>query len=82
MDKIDMYDQNLLLADWKVISDDKTEGLVIYQRTTENGLKAMKATGVVKRKAMDIFKVLGNDVYRKDYNKTYDSGATLSRIAD
>jgi hypothetical protein len=50
--------------DFKVSTDDKKEGLTIWQRTSAEGLNVMKASGEINRRPFDIFKVIGNGVYR------------------
>ena len=39
----DEYEKRMSLPDWKVSTEDKKEGLTIWQRTTPEGLNAMKA---------------------------------------
>ena len=42
----------------------------------------MKAIGIIDHKATDIFKVIGNDKYRRDYDDVYDGGHNIERIGD
>jgi hypothetical protein len=42
----------------------------------------MKATGVVNRRPWDIFRVISNDKYRKEYDSNYDQGHIMERIGD
>jgi len=37
----------------------------------------MKACGYVDYSPMQIFKVIGDDKYRKDYDETFDKGSFL-----
>ena len=42
----------------------------------------MKAIGIIDHKPSEVFKVIGNDKYRKDYDDVYDSGHYIERIGD
>jgi len=42
----------------------------------------MKATGLINRTPLEVFKVISNDKYRKDYDANYDSGYPIERIGD
>lgn len=42
----------------------------------------MKGIAIVDRRPIDIFKVIGNESYRRQYDSTYDGGETLELIAD
>jgi hypothetical protein len=42
----------------------------------------MKATGIIDRRPIDIFKVIGNDKYRKEYDSNYDGGHLIEKIGD
>lgn len=46
------FDKVFNYQDWKVIQDDKKEGLIIWQRTTDSGLNSVKAAGIVNRSPM------------------------------
>ena len=61
LQSIDEYDQILAKPDWKASVTDKKENLTIWERTTSQGLKAMKAAGVINRKPEEIFAVLQNE---------------------
>ena len=52
--------------------NDKKEGVVIHSRTGDGGLTCIKSEGILPYSADDIFKVIGNDDYRKDYDETMD----------
>jgi len=47
-----------------VSTDDKKEGLTIWQRTTSIG-NAVKATGIINRSPTEIFQVLGDPPYKE-----------------
>lgn len=42
----------------------------------------MKAQGIINRPAIALFKVIGNDAYRKIYDATFDEGKLLEKVAD
>jgi len=42
----------------------------------------MKAQAIVSRSPMQVFKVIGNDSYRKTYDETYGEGFLIEKIAD
>ena len=52
------YMNNFNLTDWKMTTDDKKDGLQIWQRQAPNGLKAMKAQAYINRCPEDIFEVI------------------------
>ena len=79
---MDEYDQRYNHQDWQVSSEDQKNGLVIWQRTTEEGLKAVKCEGIVDQRPIDIFKVIGDDRYRRSYDSNYDGSSLLEKIAD
>ena len=70
------------MTDWKVLLEDKNEGLTVWQRTSEDGHKAMKAMALINWSPDDIIRVIGDANYRKDYDKVYDDGRILQKIAD
>ena len=57
------FDKNWVHPDWKVALTDKSEGLVVWQRITLEGVNAVKASAIVERTADQIFKVMGNEKY-------------------
>jgi START domain len=61
--------------------EDKKDGLTIWQRAYD-GLNCMKAQAIHTRSPKQIFKVLGDDSYRKQYDVNYDEGRMIERIAD
>lgn len=77
-----MYETKLAFDDWKITIDDKKAGLVIWQRTTDEGLKAMKAQAILDYNSLDLFHTLTNVNYRNDFDKVYESGSTIAKIAD
>ncbi len=64
IESITTYERCYSYADWKVISEDKKEGITIWQRTTAEGLNSVKAQGTVNRTPHEVFKLIGNDGYR------------------
>jgi hypothetical protein len=76
------YIEKLNHPDWKEQVNDKKEGIIIWQRTTPEGLKAMKAVANVNRPASIILKVIGDDRYRRDYDVVFDGGHNIEKIAD
>ena len=82
MTLLDEYDQKMESSGWKVSTEDKKAGLTIWQRTSESGLKAMKAESMVNFSTIDLFKTLGNAKYRRDYDEVYDGGHNIERIGD
>jgi hypothetical protein len=70
-----------MLSDWKILVEDKKESLKIWQRTSEKGLKCMKAQSIIERKASDIIKVIGDARYRNDYDPVYDHSIFLEKVA-
>lgn len=79
---IDMYEERLDHSDWAVTTDDQEKGLIIWQRTTKEGLKAVKCQGVVEHDATSILKVICDDRYRRSFDSNYDNGHYIQRIAD
>lgn len=79
---IEEYEKRWVHADWKITTDDKKEGIQIWLRTTPSGDNAMKAQAIVNRSPMQVFKVIGNDSYRKTYDETYGEGFLIEKIAD
>ena len=79
---IEEYEKRWVHPDWKITTDDKKEGIQIWLRTTPSGDNAMKAQAIVNRSPMQVFKVIGNDSYRKTYDETYGEGFLIEKIAD
>ena len=79
---IEEYEKRWVHPDWKITTDDKKEGIQIWLRTTPSGDNAMKAQAIVSRSPMQVFKVIGNDSYRKTYDETYGEGFLIEKIAD
>ena len=79
---IEEYEKRWVHPDWKITTDDKKEGIQIWLRTTPSGDNAMKAQAIVNRSPMQVFKVIGNDSYRKTYDETYGEGYLIEKIAD
>ena len=79
---IEEYEKRWVHPDWKITTDDKKEGIQIWLRTTPSGDNAMKAQAIVSRSPMQVFKVIGNDSYRKTYDETYAEGFLIEKIAD
>lgn len=50
--------KNLNQTDWKITTDDKKDGLKIWQRQTPEGLKAMKAEAYIERCPDEVFEVV------------------------
>jgi len=42
----------------------------------------MKAQGIVNQSPLNLFRLIGNDSYRVQYDGTYDEGKVIDRIAD
>ena len=76
------YEKRMLLPDWKISTEDKKEGLTIWQRTTPEGLNAMKAQAIVNRTPRQLMRVIGNDSLRTSYDATFDEGKMIDRIGD
>jgi hypothetical protein len=51
-------------------------------RTTDEGLNAVKAQGVVNFSPDHIFMILGDAKYKKLYDDTFDEGRNFEKIAD
>lgn len=79
---IEEYEKRWVHPDWKITTDDKKEGIQIWLRTTPSGDNAMKAQAIVSKSPMQVFKVIGNDSYRKTYDETYAEGFLIEKIAD
>ena len=79
---IEEYEKRWVHPDWKITTDDKKEGIQIWLRTTPSGDNAMKAQAIVNRSPMQVFKVIGNDSYRKTYDETYGEVFLIEKIAD
>ncbi|CDW89743.1 start domain containing protein [Stylonychia lemnae] len=79
--KFKEYEDQIPSAEWKILTEDKKEGLKIWQRTSESGLKCMKAQAIIERKASDIIKVIGDTKYRNDYDPVYDHSNFLEKVA-
>ena len=60
--------------------DDKKEEITIYTKTSESGLNCVKGSGIVQYNANDIFKVIGDDSYRKEYDPTFDQGKFMYKV--
>ncbi|CDW82258.1 star-related lipid transfer protein 4 [Stylonychia lemnae] len=82
LDKLREFENQISLDQWKISVEDKKKGLNIWQRTSENGLKCMKAQGIIEKKADDIVKVIGDDDYRKYFDPVFDFSTVLERVAD
>lgn len=82
LNNFDQYKIRLEKTDWKVLLEDKKDGLIVWQRTSEEGLKAMKAQAIIDWSPQDVFRVIGDSAYRKDYDAVYDEGRILQKIAD
>ena len=80
--KIPEFEREWNHGEWKETTNDKKEGLIIWQRTTPEGYNAVKAQGYVNRSPIQIFKVISNTDYRSHYDTTYDTGRLLERFAD
>lgn len=76
------FDTNWTHPDWKVALTDKSEGLVVWQRITPEGVNAVKASAIVEGKADQIFKVIGNEKYRKTFDLNFHSQRFMERIAE
>ena len=64
---------------WVVSINDKKEGVIIHQKTGETGLTCLKAEGILQYRAEDIFKVIGNDDYRADFDAVMDKSYLLEK---
>ena len=62
---------------WDLMTDDTKLGVIIHSKIAKSGLTCMKACGYVDYSPMQIFKVIGDDKYRKDYDETFDKGSFL-----
>lgn len=76
------FDKNWAHPDWKVALTDKSEGLVVWQRITLEGINAVKASAIVERTADQIFKVMGNEKYRKQFDPNFHSQRCMERLAE
>jgi hypothetical protein len=79
---MEVFDKTWDHPDWKVVINDKKADLVVSQRTTAEGLNSIKARGMINWSTQQIFRVIGDDKYRKQYDPIYDSSTFLERIAD
>ena len=82
LDNFATYERQLSLPTWKPLTDDTKVGLKIWQRSTDLGLKAMKAQAIIDRPAHQIIKVIGDSNYRTDYDPVYDHSNYLMKVAD
>ena len=76
------FEDKIPHPDWKVSVDDKKEGLMVWVRTTPDGLNAVKAQGVVNFSPDQIFMVIGDGSKKKLYDETFDEGRNFEKIAD
>ena len=76
------FEQKLPLPDWKVSVDDKKEGLMVWVRTTAEGLNGVKAQGIVNFSPDQIFMVIGDARNKKSYDDAFDEGANFEKVAD
>jgi hypothetical protein len=53
---------------------DTKEDIYLWQRTTAEGLNAVKAQGHVNYSPYKVFRLLGHNDYRKQYDANYDDG--------
>lgn len=51
-------------------------------RTTDDGLNAVKAQGIVNYSPDQIFTVIGDASYKKFYDDAFDEGKNFEKIAD
>ena len=82
MDAKNEFERKIPLSDWKVSVDDKKEGLTVWVRTTDEGLNAVKAQGVINFSPDQIFMIIGDASYKKLYDDTFDEGRNFEKIAD
>lgn len=82
LSKFDEYEQTISNPDWKILTEDKKENLKIWQRTSANGLKCMKAVSHLDRSPDDVIRVIGDSSYRNDYDPVYDFSDFLVKVAD
>jgi hypothetical protein len=82
LSKFEEYERIIPLPEWKILVEDKKENLKIWQRTSESGLKCMKAVSHINRPAELIIKVIGDSAYRNDYDPVYDYSDFLVKVAD
>ena len=78
------YERRMNLTDWKQVIDDKKEGLVIWQRESDEGRNAMKASAIIDYSPDEIMKILGdaNPQWRKDYDPMFDEAKIMKKIGD
>jgi len=67
-------------TDWKVLTDDKKEGLVVSLRTSAKGISTVKSTGIIEFPAIDIFRTIVDPAVRKDYDGVFDSSTVLQVV--
>jgi hypothetical protein len=70
----------LAATDWKVLTDDKKEGLVISLRTSVNGISTVMSTGIIEFPALDIFRTISDPLVRKDYDGVFDSSHVVQVV--
>ena len=78
------FERRMNLTDWKQALEDKKEGLLIWQRESDEGRNAMKATGIIDFSPDQIMRILGdpNPQWRKDYDAMFDETKVLKKIGD
>jgi len=79
-ERMSYLNQILEATDWKVLTDDKKEGLVVSLRTSANGISTVKSTGIVEFPALDIFRAISDPAVRKDYDGVFDSSHVIEVV--
>jgi hypothetical protein len=80
LSKLDNLEKALNSSGWGTLVDDKKEGVIISSKIGETGLTCIKAEGIVEYDALSLFKVIGDDSYRKLYDATFDQGKILQKV--
>ena len=76
------YEERLDHPDWKVLVDDKKDGLTIWVRITSDGFNAIKAQGIINDTPEHIFVTIGNGDNKKLFDDTYEDALNVEKIAD